>query len=111
MEVSVCWFPCLVAADAGVRGLEGWWRVLTAWWFPWRAGLWEKGGEDGAGPEHLRSGDGAGGARVLLLLRRNRARRHQIVSAYWFLWLLVRLLLLCFSSYHLPVYLHCHFGH
>jgi hypothetical protein len=65
---------------------------LTAWRFPWCAGLWEKGGEDCAGPEHLRSGDGAGGARVLLLLRRNRARRHQIVSAYRFLWF-------CFFGY------------
>jgi hypothetical protein len=23
MEVSVCWFPCLAVADAGVRGVEG----------------------------------------------------------------------------------------
>lgn len=44
------------------------------------AGDGEEGGEDRPGAEHLRSGDGAGGARVLLLFRRHRARRHQIVS-------------------------------
>jgi hypothetical protein len=33
------------------------------------AGDGEEGGEDRAGAEHLRSGDGAGGARVLLLFR------------------------------------------
>lgn len=43
------------------------------------AGDGKAGGADGAGAEHLRSGDGAGGARVLLLFWRNRARRHQIV--------------------------------
>ena len=46
----------------------------------WVAGG-EEGDEDGAGAEHLRSGRGAGGARVLLLLRRNRPRRHHPVSA------------------------------
>jgi hypothetical protein len=94
MEVSVCWFPCLVVSDAGVRGFAGGGGLgdgfLMSWWFPWRAGGWKEGG---AAVEHLRFGDGAGDARVLLLLRRNRARRHQIVSACQVLWSLLRLLL------------------
>jgi hypothetical protein len=76
----VCrWLMLVLGGFEGRGGLGD--GFLTAWWFPWRAGGWKDGGEDGAGAEHLRSGDGAGGARVLLLLRRDRARRHQIVSA------------------------------
>jgi hypothetical protein len=88
----VCrWLMLVLGGFEGRGGLGD--GFLTAWWFPWRAGGWKDGGEDGAGAEHLRSGNGAGDARVLLLLRRDRARRHQIVSACRLLWLLLRLLL------------------
>lgn len=75
----------LLGGVGGLRwGLERVVSVMDSDGFPRLlspAGDGEEGGEDGAGAEHLRSGDGAGGARVLLLFRRNRARRHQIVSA------------------------------
>jgi len=77
MEVSVYWFSCWAASVAGgglCWGLEG---LLSAMKMDCDdfarsvslAGDGEEGGEDRAGAEHLRSGDRAGGARVLLLFR------------------------------------------